>query len=143
MDLQKIKLFCENREGGVKKLASDIGMSEANLHRCIRNNQIQAGDLECIAYHLNVDISEFFDTKPSSVTTGDYSNVTLHSADEVHQTILVDNNRETGHLRARLEAAESLVEALRAQLSEKDQTAAVLRQLVEEKQKLINLLEAR
>ena len=50
---------------------------------------------------------------------------------------------DTAALRARLEAAESLVEALRAQLEEKEQTAAVLRQLVAEKQKLINLLEAR
>lgn len=117
MDLQKIKLFCESREGGVKKLASDIGMSEANLHRCIRKNQIQAGDLECIAYHLNVDISEFFDTKPSSVTTGDYSNVTLHSADEVHQTILVDSNRET--------------ETLRTLLAEKERIIQIQQQLIE------------
>ena len=50
---------------------------------------------------------------------------------------------DTAALRARLEAAESIVEALRAQLTEKDQTAAVLRQLVAEKQKLIDLLEAR
>ena len=41
MNLQMIKNYCENREGGVKQLAKDIGMSEPNLHRCIRLNQIQ------------------------------------------------------------------------------------------------------
>ena len=50
---------------------------------------------------------------------------------------------DTAVLRARLAAAEDLVQALRAQLMEKEQTAAALRQIIDEKQKLINLLEAR
>ena len=50
---------------------------------------------------------------------------------------------DTAVLRARLTAAEDLVQALRAQLMEKEQTAAALRQIIDEKQKLINLLEAR
>ena len=45
MNLEAIKKFSEKREGGLKKLAADIGMSEQNLHRCIRNNKIQAVDL--------------------------------------------------------------------------------------------------
>lgn len=35
MDLSSIRKLSESREGGLKKLASDIGMSEANLHRCM------------------------------------------------------------------------------------------------------------
>lgn len=61
MQLQTIKDYCEKRAGGVKQLAKDAGMSEANLHRCIRLNQIQAGDLEKIARLLNVSVSVFFD----------------------------------------------------------------------------------
>ena len=53
----------------------------------------------------------------SSVNTGDYSNVTLHSADEVHQTILVDSNRET--------------ETLRTLLAEKERTVQIQQQLIE------------
>jgi len=60
MNLQLIKKMCENREGGLKKLALDIGMSEANLHRCINNNKIQATDLENIASLLNVRVGVFF-----------------------------------------------------------------------------------
>lgn len=60
MDLQLIKKMCENREGGLKKLALDIGMSEANLHRCINNNKMQATDLEKIASLLNVRVGIFF-----------------------------------------------------------------------------------
>lgn len=56
-----IRTLSEKYDGGLKKLASDIGMSEANLHRCINNNKIQASDLESIAIKLNVDISIFFD----------------------------------------------------------------------------------
>ena len=61
MDLSIIRNLSEKYEGGLKKLASDIGMSEANLHRCINNNKIQASDLESIAIRLDVDITTFFD----------------------------------------------------------------------------------
>lgn len=61
MNLQLIKKMCENREGGLKKLAMDINMSEANLHRCLNNNKIQATDLESIATILNVKVGMFFE----------------------------------------------------------------------------------
>ena len=63
MNLQLIKKLCENYDGGIKKLASDIDMSEANLHRCIRNNKIEASDLEKIASRLNVRVGLFFGEK--------------------------------------------------------------------------------
>ncbi len=61
MDLQKVRRLAEAYSGGMRKLASDIGMSEANLHRCVRENKIQAGDLEKIAHALQVHIGYFFD----------------------------------------------------------------------------------
>lgn len=76
-----------------------------------------------------------------SIVVGDINHV--EGPVSVSQSTTKPEPADTAALRARLEAAESLVEALRAQLTEKDQTAAVLRQLVAEKQKLINLLEAR
>lgn len=63
MDLSAIRKLSEKRAGGMRKLASDIGMSEANLHRCVNNNKIQAADLEKIAILLNVDICVFFEEK--------------------------------------------------------------------------------
>jgi DNA-binding Xre family transcriptional regulator len=45
MNILKIKELAENRAGGLKRLAKDIDMSEANLHRCINANKIQANDL--------------------------------------------------------------------------------------------------
>ena len=73
-----------------------------------------------------------------SIVVGDINHV--KGPVSVSQTSSKAETADTAALRARLEAAESLVEALRAQLEEKEQTAAVLRQLVAEKQKLINLL---
>ena len=61
MDLSIIRNLSEKRVGGMRKLASDIGMSEANLHRCVNNNKIQAADLEKIALLLKIDIRVFFD----------------------------------------------------------------------------------
>ena len=60
MDLNVIRKLSEDYAGGLKKLSSDIGMSEANLHRCINNNKIQASDLEAIAIRLGVDVRIFF-----------------------------------------------------------------------------------
>ena len=61
----------------------------------------------------------------------------------VSQSTTKPEPADSAVLRARLAAAEDLVQALRAQLMEKEQTAAALRQIIDEKQKLINLLEAR
>lgn len=61
MNLGLIRTLSEKRTGGMRKLAADIGMSEANLHRCVNNNKIQAADLEKIARLLNIDIRVFFD----------------------------------------------------------------------------------
>jgi DNA-binding Xre family transcriptional regulator len=58
-----LRTLTENYDGGLKKLAQDIGMSEANLHRCINNNKIQASDLEQIAIKLNVDVRTFFENE--------------------------------------------------------------------------------
>lgn len=84
MNLGAIKKISEKREGGLKKLAADIGMSEQNLHRCIRNNKIQAADLENIALLLKVDIRVFFDEEILSLpnnlveTKGDFSPASMN-----------------------------------------------------------------
>lgn len=66
MDLNVIRRLAEKRVGGLKKLAADIGMSEANLHRCINNNKMQGGDLEQIAKIFGVPVDIFFDSSIES-----------------------------------------------------------------------------
>ena len=61
MKLDEIRKLSINYPGGMRKLSSDIGMSEANLHRCVNKNRIQAEDLEKIAELLGVSIEIFFD----------------------------------------------------------------------------------
>lgn len=63
MNLMVLRTLTEHYDGGLKKLAQDIGMSEANLHRCININKIQASDLEQIAIRLNVDVRTFFEVE--------------------------------------------------------------------------------
>lgn len=78
MNLQLIKTKVEEQRypGGIKGLAESVGMTEQNLHRCVRENKIQAQDLEKISTQLKVSIIEFFDEKISSIhTEGDYSPV--------------------------------------------------------------------
>lgn len=69
MNLQLIRQYGERYPGGLRKLAVDVGMSEANLHRCIRNNKIQASDLEAISRLLGVEIGVFFAELSNAVET--------------------------------------------------------------------------
>ena len=84
MNLSLIRNLSEKRAGGMRKLASDIGMSEQNLHRCVNNNKIQAADLEQIARMLSVDIQIFFDddvrvsSNDTVETNGDFSPASMH-----------------------------------------------------------------
>ena len=92
MNLQLIKTKTEERKypSGIKGLAESVGMTEQNLHRCVRENKIQAQDLEKIASELKVSIVEFFNESVSSIhTEGDFSpasdkgNISVSVGDQV------------------------------------------------------------
>lgn len=87
MNLGLIRNLCEKRAGGMRQLASDIGMSEANLHRCVNNNKIQAADLEQIALTLRVDIRIFFDDEVKALA----NNIDTQASARVP---IIDDNRE-------------------------------------------------
>lgn len=121
MNLEAIKKFSEKREGGLKKLATDIGMSEQNLHRCIRNNKIQAADLENIALLLKVDIRIFFDEEILSLPNnsveakGDFSPASMNGNVTVGtDAVLVER-----------------VKSLEALLAEKERLIKVYEKMVE------------
>lgn len=61
MNLLLIKELAEKKAISIRSIAAAIGMSDANLHRCIRINQIQAHQLEQIAHILDIPIVMFFD----------------------------------------------------------------------------------
>ncbi len=113
MDLEIIRRLSEKREGGLKKLASDVGMSEQNLHRCIRNNKIQAADLEQIALLLSVDIHIFFDEgvsqHPNNLvnTNGDFSPASMHGNVSVGTDAMLQERIK--HLEALLSEKERLI----------------------------------
>lgn len=96
MDLSTIRNLSEKRTGGMRKLAADIGMSEANLHRCVNNNKIQAADLEKIALLLKTDIRLFFDEEASipvgniATANGNSSVAAINSDIKVSQNTLLE-----------------------------------------------------
>jgi len=61
MVLSEIKKIAEEREKALSKIAVQIGMSPNNLHKCIRDNRMEAGQLEKIAEILDVSVLVFFD----------------------------------------------------------------------------------
>ena len=71
----------------MRQLASDIGMSEANLHRCVNNNKIQAADLELIALKLRVDIRQFFNEETQALANSTDTSTPASMP-------IVDDNRE-------------------------------------------------
>jgi DNA-binding Xre family transcriptional regulator len=109
MNLIKIRSLAEKRDGGIRKLAKEIEMSEANLHRCIAVNKIQANDLEKIAFAFNVPIGYFFEDshngnitqKGAGNTASIYGNISLSNC-----------QKEVEHLRELLEEKERTIQIL-------------------------------
>lgn len=119
MNLLKIKDLCEQKEGGIKRLAEDIEMSEQNLHRCINLNKIQAGELEKIARIFNVPIGYFFEDSIStqSIANGNGSAASIYGNATVG--VLSDKDKEIEHLKALLEEKERVI-------NEKERTIQIL-----------------
>ena len=118
MNLQRIKIIVEKKSIDFKSLAKAIGMSEGNLHRCVRENKISANYLEKIANELNVSILEFFDERSSSIhTEGDYS----PASDSGDVSVVVGD----AVLAERVKALEKLLE-------EKDERIGELKERIEE-----------
>lgn len=124
MDLELIKKFSEKRNGGLRKLAVDAGMSEQNLHRCIRLNKIQATDLEKISTLLGVDIRVFFDDQAcrNPVKIGDGNTAAVNISGTINGGQNVTNY-----------SCENEVRTLRALLAEKER-------VIQEKERTIQLL---
>lgn len=114
MELERIKNLSEKREGGLKKLAVDIGMSEQNLHRCIRNNKIQASDLEKISQSLGVSIVTFFDEK---MDVSNKATATNNSVAAINSDVKVSGGNAV--LQERVKLLEQLLE-------EKERTIKIL-----------------
>lgn len=117
MNLEVIKKFSEKREGGLKKLALDIGMSEQNLHRCIRNNKIQAADLEKIAILLKVDVRIFFDESGAAIA--DNGAVAVSGGATAHHITTNATNAGDAILQQKVASLEAL-------LAEKERLITVL-----------------
>lgn len=128
MDLQLIKTLAERQRVPIKKLADTVGMSESNLHRCVRENKIQAQDLEKIATELGVKVGVFF---------GEESSVHI----EVH-----DNGQGAGRdifngsQRAELQRLKDKIEHLEERLQDKQATIDEKDATIKEKERTIQIL---
>ena len=128
MDLSTIKNFCSKRKGGLKRLAADIGMSEPNLHRCIRENKIQASDLEKISQLLGVDIRVFFDELPQSdsvtITNGSAAAVNVNAP--INAPITAKSENSENHLLALLAEKDKVLEEKEKMIKEKERLIQIL-----------------
>lgn len=108
MDLQRIKDYTPKYRGGLKQLAADIGMTEANLHRCIAKNNIPAQSLECIAQCLKVSVTIFFDEDKIEIRHAerDYRehDNSQHSGTEYHANTITVGDAELLAENKRLQA---------------------------------------
>ncbi len=110
MNLQLIKTLCEKRKGGIRGLSNQVGMTEQNLHRCIRENKIQAQDLEAISKALGVTIGYFFDEEAVSVRV----EANHGSAASLSGSVSVNSGQE------KIERLETELKYLREKLADKE-----------------------
>lgn len=135
MNLQLIKNFCEKRPGGVRQLAEDAQMSEPNLHRCIRNNKIQASDLERIATLLGVRVSVFFDEVDER--DGAFVNVMANDHSQAAGRDI------TGGDQIEVQRLRDKVAYLEQRLKDKDATIAEKDMRIADKEQMINILQGK
>ncbi len=119
MNLQRIKILAESKHKEFKGLAKAIGMSEGNLHRCVRENKIQAQDLEKIASELNVSILEFFDKEETTIRQAGRDYVERgkieHQGTEYNGPVAVEGElaKENAELRRKLiEAQDKIIKLM-------------------------------
>ena len=131
MNLELIKILAELRRVPFKSLAASIGMSEGNLHRCVRENKIQASDLEQIAIKLDVPIGDFFDEAPS---------VHVEAHDHGQAAGRDINN---GASRTEIARLKDKITHLEQRIKDKDATIAEKDKRIADKERIIKLMEDR
>lgn len=116
MRLELIKELCKNRQISIKNLATNVGISEPTLYRCIRMNQIQAEILEKIAQVLNISVSAFFD---ESVT-------------DIHSNVIGNNNVAAihGSINVANSNAKDIIKEYESKLAEKNDQINLLKDYI-------------
>lgn len=116
MRLELIKELCKNRQISIKNLATNVGISEPTLYRCIRMNQIQAEILEKIAQALNISVSAFFD---ESVT-------------DIHGNVIGNNNVAAihGSINVANPNAKDIIKEYESRLAEKNDQINLLKDYI-------------
>lgn len=116
MRLSIIKNISETKGVSIRSIAEKIGMSEQNLHRCIRVGQIQAHQLEIIAEMFNVPVGYFFDEEPvagiNNATIKGNNNVLAGRDNHIAAGKLNDCTKELVHLKALLSEKERTIQIL-------------------------------
>lgn len=116
MRLELIKELCKNRQISIKNLATNVGISEPTLYRCIRMNQIQAEILEKIAQALNISVSAFFD----------------ESVADIHGNVIGNNNVAAihGSINVANPNAKDIIKEYESRLAEKNDQINLLKDYI-------------
>lgn len=120
MNLEKIKILSEKKKITLTDLSSKINMSYQNLNRCIRENKMQAQDLEKICNILDVPISYFFE----------------QCEDETQKVAIKHNaiNGNNNQIQIKLTEQSHEIEKLKKEIE-------YLKEIIKQKEELINLLK--
>ena len=114
-----IKELCASRKITIRKLAEELGLQDAALHKIMQKGTTSTDKLETIARILNVPVSTFFEKNLC-----ERSNVNVSG--EGHKI-------QSGSINIMVEQQEKEIEHLKALLREKER-------VLEEKERTINIL---
>lgn len=114
MNLLAIKEIAEKKNVSIRKLADSIEMSEQNLHRCIRINQIQAHQLEIIANILETPVEYFFNSNTQLPKQGMTVAGNGNKVQNGDGNVMIENQaKEIEHLQQMLAAKDEIIETQR------------------------------
>ena len=109
MNLQLIKTLSERTKIPLTLISSHIGMSTQNLHRCIRENKIEAGVLEKIAKVFGVSVACFFDENQPGTIIGNQNQINNGLGQQI---LMTPDQREIESLKELLKEKERFIQHL-------------------------------
>lgn len=142
MNISVLHQLLEQQDASMGEIAEAIGMSKANLYRCIREETIKAQDLEAIARVLGISILTFFPEDAArtnaDVAIGNKSIASFNAA-TIHVGARQDAERERlkseiarlkdriSHLESQAELYEAQARHLEARIKDKSEIIDYLR----------------
>jgi len=121
--LNRIKLISEQNKLSIRKLCSELGITEVGFAKMFKNDSLKVATLDKIAKYFNVPVSYFFEegeVKVGTVIQNGTNGIMINNGNVQHFSNMKEAEKEVEylkkeneHLRALVESKQETIDALK------------------------------